>query len=217
MQRENINRVVFWCVEFWNLFRQFGNLRVVARHDGKDAVRLVLTPEAITPDNPTFACVRNIEFLDGTIEIEVAGRPLPDAAPDARGFIGIAFRIQNDLSKFECFYIRPTNGRAEVQLRRNRACQYFSYPDWKFDRMRQEVPGHYEAYVDLVTGAWTKLRIEVERDKARLFVHEQAQPTLIVNDLKHGPDLKGAIGLYIDNGTEGFFRDLRVRAGHGQL
>jgi hypothetical protein len=183
----------------------------VAQHDGKDALRLVLTPDAITPDNPTLARVRDIDFLDGTIEVEVAGRPLPDAARDARGFIGIAFRIQDDLSKFECFYIRPTNGRAEVQLRRNRACQYFSYPDWRFDRMRREVPGHYEAYVDLVTGAWTKLRIEIDRDKARLFVHAQEQPTLIVNDLKHGPDLNGAIGLYIDNGTEGFFRNLRVQ------
>ncbi len=184
----------------------------VADHDGTEALRLVLTPDAITPDNPTFARINNVEFLNGTIEVEVAGRPLPDAAPDARGFIGIAFRIQEDLSKFECFYIRPTNGRADVQLRRNRACQYFSYPDWKFDRMRREVPGHYEAYVDLVTGAWTKLRIDIEGARARLFVHEQEQPTLIVNDLKHGPELKGGIGLYIDNGTEGFFRNLRVRA-----
>jgi len=184
----------------------------VARHEGQGAIRLVLTPDAITPDNPTLARIRNIEFLNGTIEVEVAGRPVPNAPADARGFIGIAFRIQDDLSKFECFYIRPTNGRAEAQLRRNRASQYFSYPDWKFDRMRREVPGHYEAYVDLVTGAWTKLRIEVEGVKARLFVHEQDQPTLIVNDLKHGPDLKGAVGLYIDNGTEGFFRNLRIRA-----
>ncbi len=184
----------------------------LAQHEGSDCVRLVLTPDAQTPDNPTFARVNGIEFQNGTIEIEVAGRPLPDAPPDARGFIGLAFRIQDDLSAFECFYIRPTNGRAPVQLRRNRATQYFSYPDWKFDRMREEVPGHYEAYVDLVTGAWTRLRIEVRGDRAELFVHDNEQPTLIVNDLKHGPDLKGGIGLYIDSGTEGFFRNLRVTA-----
>ena len=33
-QGENVDRVVFRCVEFRNLFRQFRNLRVVARHDG---------------------------------------------------------------------------------------------------------------------------------------------------------------------------------------
>ena len=179
-------------------------------YQGSKAVRLVLTPDAETPDNPTFARIKAVEFLNGTIEIEVAGRPLPDAIPEARGFIGVAFRILPDLSKFECMYLRPTNGRAEQQLRRNRATQYFSYPDWKFDRLRTEVPGHYEAYVDLVTGAWTKMRIHVQGDKAKLFVHGQEEPTLIVNDLKHGIDLKGEIGLYIDNGTEGFFRNLNI-------
>lgn len=184
----------------------------VALHEGASATRLVLMPDAQTPDNPTFARIKGLEFGNGIIEAEVAGRPLADAPPDARGFIGIAFRIQNDLSRFECIYIRPKNGRAPVQIRRNRAVQYFSYPDWKFDRMRQEVPGHYEAYVDLVTGAWTKLRIEVMGQTAKLFVHGQEQPTLIVNDLKHGPDMRGAVGLYIDMGTEGFFRNLHVSA-----
>ncbi len=181
-----------------------------AEHEGSAATRLVLTPDAETPDNPTFARIKDLEFHNGTIEIEVAGRPLPDAFPEARGFIGVAFRIAEDLSAFECMYLRPTNGRAEVQLRRNRATQYFSYPDWKFDRLRTEVPGHYEAYVDLITGAWTKMRIEVDGERAKLFVHDLEQPTIIVNDLKHGPDHRGGIGLYIDNGTEGFFRNLRV-------
>ena len=185
----------------------------IAEHEGGEALRLVLTPDAETPDNPTFARIKNLEFHNGVIEIEVAGRPLPDAIPEARGFIGVAFRIKDDLSAFECMYLRPTNGRAEQQLRRNRATQYFSYPDWKFDRLRTEVPGHYEAYVDLVTGAWTKMRIEVEGDKAKLFVHDNEHPTIIVNDLKHGPDLAGEIGLYIDNGTEGFFKNLMVTQG----
>lgn len=182
----------------------------MAEHNGAQAVRLVLTPDAETPDNPTFAMIDGLKFSNGTIEVELAGRPLPEAPPQARGFIGVAFRIQPDLSKFECIYIRPTNGRAQEQIRRNRSTQYFSYPDWKFDRMRQEVPGHYESYVDLVTGEWTKLRIEIDGEKAVLYVHDPEQPTLIVNDMKHGADMVGAIGLYIDSGTEGFFRNLKV-------
>ena len=183
---------------------------LMVSYEGHEAVRLVLTPNAETPDNPTFARIKDIEFRDGIIEIDVAGRPLPNAFPEARGFIGVAFRIADDLSAFECMYLRPTNGRAEHQLRRNHATQYFSYPDWKFDRLRNEVPGHYEAYVDLVTGAWTKMRIEVRGDKAKLFVHDNEHPIIIVNDLKHGSEMKGGIGLYIDNGTEGFFKNLRV-------
>ena len=57
------------------------------------------------------------------------------------------------------------------------------------------------------------MRIHVQGDKAKLFVHGEDEPTLIVNDLKHGIDLKGEIGLYIDNGTEGFFRNLNILHG----
>jgi hypothetical protein len=182
----------------------------IVEHDGHKALRLVLTPDAKTPDEPNFAMPKGIEFGNGTIEIWLAGRRAPDAPPDVRGFVGIAFRIADNCEKFECVYLRPDNGRAEDQLRRNRSIQYFSYPDYKFDRLRREVPGQYESYVDLVPGAWTKLRIEVDGAKARVFVHDAEQPTLIVNDLKHGAALGGAIGLYIDRGTEAFFRDLKV-------
>jgi hypothetical protein len=42
----------------------------------------------------------------------------------ARGFAGIAFRVQPDLRTYDAFYLRPTNGRADDQVRRNHAAQY---------------------------------------------------------------------------------------------
>jgi hypothetical protein len=154
--------------------------------------------------------IEGVDFTDGTIEVELAAQPAPDAPEGARGFAGLAFRIAPGISSFEGIYLRPTNGRAPVQLRRNRACQYFSYPDYKFDRLRAEAAGEYESYVDLEPGAWTHMRIEVEGDTARLYVHHADQPTLLVNDLKLGAGAHGAIGLFIDMGTEGFFRNLKV-------
>ena len=76
--------------------------------------------------------------------------------------------------------------------------------------MRQETPKKYESYVDLVPDAWTRVRIEVRGDTARLLVHGQEQPTLIVNDVKSGARARGAIALWIDAGTVAHFRDLRV-------
>jgi hypothetical protein len=61
----------------------------------------------------------------------------------------------------------------------------------------------------MVPGQWTKLKITVEGDGARLFVGGTEQPTLIVNDLKHG-DTEGGVALWIGPGTEGFFANLRV-------
>ncbi len=91
-------------------------------------------------DEPTFVKLQGVDFKDGRIEVNVLSRLLPNASETARGFIGVAFRINDDNSKFECIYIRPTNGRANDQIRRNHSIHYFSYPDFKSDRLRKESP-----------------------------------------------------------------------------
>lgn len=148
------------------------------------------------------------DFTDGIIEAEISGAVRADAGEGARGFVGIAFRVQQDLATYDAFYLRPTNGRAEDQLRRNHSAQYISHPEWTWSRLRTETPGQYESYVDLVPGEWTKIRIEVSGTKAKLFVHGNRQPTLIV-DLKSAV-ARGAIALWIDSGTLAHFRDLRI-------
>jgi len=124
--------------------------------------------------------------------------------------VGIAFRVQNDLRTYDAFYLRPTNGRADDQVRRNHAAQYISHPDWPWARLRQEFPSKYESYVDLLPGTWTKVRIDVRGEQARLYVHDMQQPTLIVNDLKSGAHAKGAVALWIDMDTVAHFRNLLV-------
>ena len=79
--------------------------------------------------------------------------------------------------------------------------------------MRQETPSRYESYVDLEPDVWTKVRIEVRGDKARLFVHDQPHPALIVNDVKSGANKKGAVALWIGPGTIAHFRNLTVTDG----
>ena len=182
----------------------------IGEHRDAAALRVQKLKEVTAADEPTFVMLDGLAFQDGTIDVEVAGDVLPDAEGGARGFIGVAFRIAPDCSRFESMYIRPTNGRAEVQLRRNRATQYFSYPDYKFDRLRAEAAGEYEAYVDLVPAEWTSLRVAVSGGTAKLYVHGADQPTLWINDLKLGGDASGAVGLYGDNGTDGFFRNLKI-------
>ena len=54
------------------------------------------------------------------------------------------------------------------------------------------------------------MRIEVDGDLARLYVHGQKQPTLIVNDVKSGANSQGAIAVWIDNGTVAHFRNLVI-------
>jgi hypothetical protein len=159
----------------------------------------------------TLGVLDGLQFGDGVIEAEIAGEPAPDAPEGARGFVGIAFRVQADLKTYDAFYLRPTNGRAEDQVRRNHSAQYVSHPDWPWFRLRKEMPERYESYVDLVPGEWTKIRIEVQGEKARLFVHGQTQPTLVVNDLKTGANGRGGIALWINPGTVAHFRLIKVQ------
>ena len=157
-----------------------------------------------------LAVIEASDFGDGVIEAEIAGAPRADAGEGARGFVGIAFRVQADLKTYDAFYLRPTNGRTDDQVRRNHASQYISHPDWPWFRLRKEFPEKYEAYVDLVPGEWTKVRIEVQGDKAKLFVHGQPQPTLVINDVKSGARGRGKIALWIEAGTVAHFRNLTV-------
>jgi hypothetical protein len=92
------------------------------------------------------------------------------------------------LAKYEVFYIRPTNGRADDQLRvrRNHSTLHFSFPDYEWYRLRKEGPGQYESYVDLVPGEWTEIKVEASGVKARLYVNGFPHPVLVVNGLKLG-------------------------------
>jgi len=57
---------------------------------------------------------------------------------------------------------------------------------------------------------WIKLKIVVKGQRAKLFLNDNQEPSLIVNDLKHGPALSGAIGLWVDVGTDDLFSDLKI-------
>lgn len=133
-------------------------------------------------DEATFVRIKNVDFQEGTIEVKVLSRLLKTASPSDRGFIGAAYHINADNSKFYCIYIRPTNGRADDQVRRNHSIQYFSYPDFKFNRLRKEKPEMYESYADMGLNEWIKIKIVVKGTQFKLFINDNKQPSLIVNE-----------------------------------
>jgi hypothetical protein len=175
---------------------------------GRSAIQLIAAPDALNATS--YAVIKDALFRDGAIEVDLAGQPAAGAGEGARGFIGIAFRLQAD-GRYEYIYLRPTNARADDQVRRNHSTQYSSHPDFDFARSRQDAPEKYESYVDLQPGVWTKYRIEVEGGKARLYVNGAEQPCLIVNDLKLEPR-EGRVALWVGPGTEGYFSNLKITA-----
>ncbi len=193
---------------------EFVNVKgTVVQHQGKTALRVICDKKSTESEElETMVVIPGIGFRDGIIEVEVSGEPLPEAFAQARGFVGIAFRVNKEnSSQYECFYLRPSNGRANIQAQRNHSIQYISHPEYPWYRLREETPEMYESYVDLVPGKWTRIKIEVSGSMAKLYVDDAKQPSLIVNDLKHG-ESGGTIALWQHVSTLAHYRNLTVTA-----
>ena len=142
-------------------------------YQGRAALRVELAPATVAAqdyvDSNTFVVVA-VDFSDGQIEIDLLGKCQETAPPEAWGFIGVAFRIAPDCSTFEGAYLRPTNDRAEDPVRLQHAVQYFAYPDWKFDRLRREMPGRYEASAAIGPDEWLHIRLVVTGEQVQMYL-----------------------------------------------
>ena len=137
------------------------------------------------------------------------GRAVARQLLDA-GFAGIAFHVTPALDRFESVYLRPTNGTLTNpgSPRDQRGIQYFAYPDWPFDRLREEHPaGTYEAAAPITPGRWFRLSVNVAPDRITTSINDTE--VLHIQTPLAPPSL-GAVGLFVDIGTDAHFADLTV-------
>ncbi|NOT94673.1 family 16 glycoside hydrolase [Ferruginibacter sp.] len=192
----------------------------ITKFQGKDVLKIERdlntlpfdsTNIEVTVDDRHFARLLNIDdFENGTIEVKMYSQ-LQNPAPYSgiAGFIGVYFRIAENDSAWESIYVRPKVGRVDNQLHRNHAVQYFSYPNFKFDTLRKIAPFKYEGSAPVALNEWITMRIEVNGETAEMFINNMKYSTFIVDKML-GKNKKGAIGLYVDIGTIGYFKDLKV-------
>ena len=180
--------------------------------DNEEVLRVVKAEKINEYDENTYAKVRNLTFHNGTIEVDMLSRLLPDAPDFARGFIGIAFRIAEDDSTFESFYIRPTNSvnATKDETRRSHGCQYFSYPKYTFAYFRDHRITDYEAPIHNELEQWVHLKAVITDGRGEFYLNGEEDPTLVVEEMFHGSS-SGGIGFFVDIGTEAFFKNLTVR------
>lgn len=164
-----------------------------------------------TVDEPHYARLLGLDdFENGVIEVKIFSQiQNPSPFQGAAGFIGVFFRVKEDNSAFESIYLRPKVGRASNQMFRNHAVQYFSYPHAKFDTLRKSNPVKYEGSAPVALNEWITMRIEVNGGTAEMFINNLKYSSFIVDQLL-GKTKKGSVGLYVDIGTIGYFRDLKV-------
>jgi hypothetical protein len=165
-----------------------------------------------TVDDRHYARLLNIDdFENGTIEVKMYSQiQNPSPYPPAAGFIGLYYRIKEDDSAFESIYLRPKVGRINNQMARNHAVQYFSYPDFKFQTLRDKFPaGSFEGSAPVMLNEWITMRLEINGETAEMFINDLKYSSFIVNKML-GKNKKGYIGLYVDIATTGYFKDLKV-------
>jgi hypothetical protein len=182
--------------------------------DGRSVMRITLDAASRAGkfgidfvDKPSFLLLPDV-LADACIKVDILARMLPDAPDYARGFIGLAFRVQPDLYAYESVYLRPANGmrHAPEPPRGQRAVQYYAYPDWPFDILREHEPGRFEAPADIGLNTWHEL--EVNFTGTGYSVSVDGAPVL-QGQGKLSPQ-PGKVGLWVDIGTEGFFANLRM-------
>jgi hypothetical protein len=191
-----------------------------SRFKDRDALAVELTESAqkalLAPgaagNGPSFA-MPDAAFANGVIEVDLAARINGRGQPEARGFVGLAFHIADDLSTFEAVYLRMTNGSRNVPPppapRNVFAVQYFSYPDRYWRKLRQEHPNRYEKAAPVAIETWHRFRLEVQGSTVQAFV--DGERVLTVDDLGF-PNRRGSVGLWVDDGTTGYFSGLQIRS-----
>lgn len=192
----------------------------IIRFQGADVLKLERDLNALafdancleaTVDEPTYAKLADLDFENGTIEVKVYSQiQNPSPFQSAQGFIGVAFRINDTDTAFESIYLRPKVGRSDNQLFRNRTVQYFAYPNAKFETLRKKYPpGMYESAAPVDINEWITMRIEVNGETAELFINDAKYSTFVVGKLL-GKTTRGSIALWVDIGTIGYFKELKV-------
>lgn len=192
----------------------------IIKFQGKEVLKIERDLKAIpfdsnniekTVDEPHYARLVNVDdFENGTIEVKMYSQ-LQNPAPYSgiAGFIGIFFRIKADDAAMEGIYVRPKVGRHTNQLFRNHAVQYMSYPHAKFDTLRKTAPFKYEGSAPVALNEWITMRIEVNGETAEMFINNMKYSSFIVDKML-GKHKTGGIGLYVDIGTIGYFKDIKV-------
>ena len=148
--------------------------------------------------------IAGTDFADGAIEADVCGRDVY-----GESFVGIAFHRRSD-DTYEAVYLRPFNFRATSADRRRHAIQYIAMPGHDYAHLRARFPGEFEQAVEpsLVPAGWNRLRLVVRNGRVQAFVGNAATPDLDVRSLQS--DRHGELGLYVDNGSDGAFANLRI-------
>ena len=146
--------------------------------------------------------LKNVTFTSGRIELDIKGKD-----EQGRSFVGLAFHGKND-STFDAVYFRPFNFKNPD--RKGHSVQYIAMPKMDWYVLRQTYPGKYENTVAPVPepNEWFHASIQINYPEVKVFVNNSKEPSLTVSQIS--TRTKGWVGFWVGNGSDGFFRNLKI-------
>ena len=149
-----------------------------------------------------LARLNELTFESGTIELDIKGKDV-----QGESFVGVAFHGLND-STYDAVYFRAFNFKNPE--RSNHSVQYISQPVFTWSKLRNEHPNQYENVVKPVPSPndWFHATVVVEFPSVKVYVNNSTEPSLTVTQLSTRK--KGWIALWVGNGSDGYFRNLKV-------
>jgi hypothetical protein len=145
---------------------------------------------------------KNISFSNGHIEMEIKGKNVMQ-----QSFVGLAFHGLND-STFDAVYFRPFNFKNSD--RESHSVQYISMPEHDWYELRQNYPGKYENKLITIPDpdAWFHVSIQFNYPEVKVYVNNDKNPSLTVSQMS--AQANGWVGFWVGNGSDGYFRNLKI-------
>jgi hypothetical protein len=170
----------------------------VVNEDGWRVLRFDEQPDAGMAWNPA------LEFRDGDIDVDVRGRDVMQ-----KSFVGIAFHVQSP-TEFDVIWLRPFNFVGIDSAHHVHAVQYASYPEWSWERLREEHPGGFESAVPptIRPDAWVHLHLEIRGRHVAAWLDHAERPVLSVDSPGGHPE--GSVALWVGDKSPGDFANLVI-------
>ncbi len=187
--------------QLYNLQQLLTENKLVTTHRQPNPLQDDVQKQAISLQGLVW--LKGVSFGEGTIDVDLRGKDV-----FLQSFLGIAFHGVDSIT-YDAVYFRPFNFRHADTLRRKWSVQYFSVPEYDYDRLRKEHPLVYENAVTPVPqpADWFHATIIIKNGWVTVYVNRSATASLKVKLLNSRA--AGMIGLW-DDGLSGDFANLTI-------
>ncbi len=154
---------------------------------------IALTRKMFGKSRAEIAYLKDIDYQDAIVEADIC-------LPSEKGYIGLAFRIQNKY-KYECVYFRP-HCSGEIHATQYMPSNESVFNWWDYDSEK------YNFAAKIPADKWFHVKLVYKNKEVRIYVDYRDEPVIMYKNLGHGVS-SGSIGVWLGNCSKGYFSNVK--------